>query len=136
MKFLNRENKTLSISTLVFSMTLALGSASVLADNPYSSLDSDKDGMISQPEYNSYMEDDTRRYQGWDQNQDSRFDENEWNDAYPGDRDDFNSWDRNQDGYLDNDELYEGSFKNYDLDNDNYLNQDEVGGAADDGLLD
>ncbi len=134
MKILNRNNK--SISILAFSMTLVLSGGSVLAEEPYSSLDSDRDGRISQPEYNSYMEDDTRRYEGWDQNQDSRIDENEWIDAYPGERGEFNSWDRNQDGYLDNNEFNDGSFNRYDSDNDNYWNEDEVGSAANDGLLD
>lgn len=100
MKILNPQNKTLSI--VVFSMTLALSSGAVLAEDPYASLDSDRNGPSSQPEYNSYMEDDTRRYEGWDQNQDRRMDENEWIDAYPGDRGEYNSWDRTQGGHLDN----------------------------------
>lgn len=123
-------------SLMIFSMMLAVGNGIALAENPYSSLDSDQDGQISQPEYNSYMEDDTRRYEGWDQNNDSRIDENEWIDAYPGERGDFNSWDRNQDSYLDNNELNDGSFNSYDRDNDGLWNEDEVGSAAEDGLLD
>ena len=100
MKILNPHNNTLNI--VVFSMTLALSSGAVLAEDPYASLDSYRDGPSSQPEYNSYMEDDTRRYEGWDQNQDRRMDENEWIDPYPGDRGEYNSWDRIEDNYHDN----------------------------------
>ncbi|GEM_PF-1967540 len=135
MTFFNADKMMFSQVSLAFSMMLVLGSGSALAD-PYSSLDSDQDGDVTQLEYNSYMQDDTRRYEGWDQNKDMRLDESEWNDANPDHRNDFNSWDSNQDGYLDNNEFYDGSFNSYDNDNDGLLNEDEVGSAADDGLLD
>lgn len=102
MTLLDSKNRIFSLHSLALSVMLALLSNSVLADEPYSSLDSDQDGQISQPQYNSYREDDTRRYEGWDQNQDNRLDENEWIDPYPGDRGEYNSWDRIEDNYHDN----------------------------------
>lgn len=118
---------------LALGVSLALCSASALADGAFSKLDKDGNGQLSKQEFRSTASD-SKKFSGYDSNRDGMLGENEWNEA------DFDyewaTWDGNSDGFVDADEFNEGTFDYFDENEDGHWDGNEWDDAGDDGWLD